>query len=148
MYCKIMNRVISFVSLDLYSYWYHRACHKFEFPWHHHHHNKDTSVEKACLVESTMSGLFIYSGIRVYENLKYFKHLKYTRVCRTTCALYWALVSSSHYLGHKLDYSKVFPINKIQIKHSFRHDNPSYNFSILLPFDVVFGTSNLFRIFI
>ena len=139
-----MNRLISFVSLDFYSYWYHRACHKFEFPWHHSHHQKGTSVERACLVESAISGLLISSGIKVYENLKDFKHLKYTRVCRTTCALYWALVSSSHYLGHKLDYSEVFPINKIQIKHLFHHENPKYNFSILLPFDVVFGTSNLF----
>lgn len=148
-----MNRFISFVSLDLYSYWYHRACHKFEFPWHHHHHEhlrtrrEGTSVEKDCIIESTLSGLLIYSGIKGYENLKQFQTRfvwKYTRVCRTTCALYWALVSSSHYLGHKLDYSEVFPINKIQIKHLFHHENPKYNFSILLPFDVVFGSSNLF----
>ncbi len=148
-----MNRLISFVCLDFYSYWYHRACHKFELPWHHHHHehfhtrSEGASIEKDCIVESTLSGLLIYSGIKGYETLKQLhtgRVWKHTRVCRATCALYWALVSSSHYLGHKLDYSEVFPINKIQIKHLFHHDNPNYNFSILLPFDVVFGTSNLF----
>lgn len=136
----MMNRLISFISLDLYSYWYHRACHKFELPWHDHHHQKGASVEKACLVESTISGLLIYSGVKTYENIK---HFKYIPACRTTCAAYWTLVSTSHYLGHKLDYSEVFPINKIQIKHLFHHDNPNYNYSIILPFDVVFGTSNL-----
>jgi len=144
-----MNRLISFVSLDLYSYWYHRACHKFELPWHQHHHvHVGTSVEKNCIVESTLSGLLIYSGIKGYENLKHHTGCvwKHTRVCRTTCVLYWVLVSSSHYLGHKLDYSEVFPINKIQIKHLFHHENSKYNFSILLPFDVVFGTSNLSRL--
>jgi len=134
----------SFVSLDFCSYWYHRACHRFEFPWHHQHHLdqnelKVVSVEKACLLESTISGLLIYSGMKVYE-----KYIKYPKGCRATCAVYWLIVSSSHYLGHKLDYSDVFPINKIQIKHLFHHENPSYNFSVILPFDVVFGTSNLF----
>jgi sterol desaturase/sphingolipid hydroxylase (fatty acid hydroxylase superfamily) len=138
-----MNRLTSFVYLDLYSYWYHRACHKFELPWHYHHHQKGASVEIPCLLESIISGLFIFSGIKGYENLKYLKHFKYTPVCRTTCLAYWTLVSSSHYLGHKLDYSKVFPINKIQIKHLYHHNNPNYNYSIILPFDVIFGTSNL-----
>jgi len=133
-----MNKSISFILLDFYSYWYHRACHKFDLPWHNHHHQKGTSAENSCLVESTISGLLIYSGIKVFENSKYI------RVCRTTSALYWALVSSSHYLGHKLDYSEVFPINKIQIKHFFHHENSNYNFSIILPFDVLFGTSSIY----
>lgn len=135
-----MNRLVSFVALDLYSYWYHRSCHKYDVSWHTRHHDNGVSVEKACAVESTISALLICSGIKLYESLK---PATFYRVCRGTCGVYWALVSSSHYLGHKLDYSKVFPINKIQMKHLFHHDNPTYNFSIILPFDIVFGTSDL-----
>lgn len=142
--CAVMNvthKLISFVSLDCYSYWYHRLCHKYDVPWHVHHH-RDESVEKSCAIESTVSAALIYGGIKSYEAIK---PAHFHNVCRVTCALYWVLVSGSHYLGHRLDYSNVFPINKIQNKHTFHHNRPNYNYSVILPFDILFCTSNLYE---
>ena len=131
-----MNRLVTFVTLDLYSYWYHRFCHKFNVPWHKAHHEEET-VD--AITEPILSGVLIFSGIKAYEKTKLG-----LPVCRRVCLLYWFLVSASHYWGHRVDYSHVFPINKIQQKHSFHHKNPDYNYSILLPYDILFGTSDLY----
>ena len=139
-----MNSLISFVSLDLYSYWYHRLCHKYNVTWHTHHHNGE-SVEMSCAKESIISASLIFGGVKIYENVRLISGLRFYTVCRATCGIYWGLVSSSHYLSHKLDYSNVFPINKIQIKHLFHHKNPNFNFSVILPFDILFMTSNFFE---
>jgi sterol desaturase/sphingolipid hydroxylase (fatty acid hydroxylase superfamily) len=133
-----MNRFVTFVSLDLYSYWYHRSCHMFNAPWHKAHHKEETIDP---ITEPILSGVMIFGGIKAYEKMK---PLNWLPVCRRVCMLYWFLVSSSHYLGHRLDYSHVFPINKIQQKHLFHHKNPEYNYSILLPYDVLFGTSDMY----
>ena len=132
-----MNKVISFVSVDFSSYWYHRMCHKFDASWHKQHHGNG-SVERSCVVESTISAFLMLNGIKMYENMKPFK---FPNACRGTCAGYWTLVTITHYLGHKFDYSNIFPVNSIQKKHLCHHEDPSCNFSIILPFDAVFCTS-------
>ena len=59
-----MNRLVTFVTLDLYSYWYHRFCHKFNVPWHKAHHEEET-VD--AITEPILSGVLIFSGIKAYE---------------------------------------------------------------------------------
>jgi sterol desaturase/sphingolipid hydroxylase (fatty acid hydroxylase superfamily) len=138
-----MNKIISFVFLDFYSYWYHRLCHKYNSPWHAHHHNIESNIKQSCLIESMTSGTLIFGGIRIYEfffNKVSFFH----KVCRKTCGLYWLSVSSFHYLNHTFDMQNTpYYINKIRAKHLSHHQNQNLNYSVVLPFDILFATDHV-----